>query len=321
MENRLVTLLELSKQIPENYLEEAIESLTEIKEKAEHEAVKVRKPCPHCNSSLVVKNGKKHKKQAYLCRSCGKSFVETTMTARQNSHSSETVWMAVVEDTVDGVSLDETAEKLGISHATAFNMRHKILSALESEEIAKPTSLKGNCEADETYILESVKGKKIPEDYHRKARKHGAKASKRGISNEYVCVCTSVSASGEVVAKSVNRATPSGDEILQVFGARVCEDTLILCDGSKSYNALEDKCNVANTKRINKVNGFHSFIKERENIARGFSTKYLNRYNALFASVYGKSGFAIDEIQKLISAPNNLNSTINDIKTINLLNL
>jgi transposase-like protein len=141
MENKLAKLLEISKQIPEEYLEEAIERLTEIKDKAEREQPKTKGVCPHCGSSAVVRNGHKHKKQAYLCRSCGKSFVETTKTVLENSHSSATVWKAVTQDTASGVPLDETAEKLGLSHTTAFNMRHKILCALEQDELDNPTVL------------------------------------------------------------------------------------------------------------------------------------------------------------------------------------
>jgi transposase-like protein len=30
--------------------------------------------CPYCGSEHIVKNGKKHSKQKYLCRDCKKSF-------------------------------------------------------------------------------------------------------------------------------------------------------------------------------------------------------------------------------------------------------
>jgi len=49
---------------------------------------------------------------------------------------------------------------MGFSHSTAFNYRHKILSALETLETIAPTVLSGVCELDDTYVLESSKGKK-----------------------------------------------------------------------------------------------------------------------------------------------------------------
>ena len=57
-------------------------------------------------------------------------------------------------------------------------MRHKILYCLEGEQADNPKLfelLEGVCEADETYILESVKGRKIPGAYHREAGNTGQK--------------------------------------------------------------------------------------------------------------------------------------------------
>jgi hypothetical protein len=148
-------------------------------------------------------------------------------------------------------------------------MRHKILYCVEQAILNAPIELEGVCEADETYVLESVKGRKIPASYHRKPRKHGAKASKRGISDEYICVCTSVDSDNKCTASVVNRATPSKVEIAQVFADKVSADTAILCDGSNGYDVLDDKCTVAHSKQVNRVNGFHSFIKGRLLAARG----------------------------------------------------
>ncbi|MDR0629944.1 MAG: transposase family protein [Treponema sp.] len=52
---------------------------------------------------------------------------------------------------------------LDLHHETVFHMRHKILYCLEREQADNPKLLEGVCEADETYILERVKGRKIPD--------------------------------------------------------------------------------------------------------------------------------------------------------------
>ena len=317
--SKLVELITLVKKLPESYIDEALEKIKEIKEKADAEEETEEKSCPHCNSKKITRNGKKRRKQAYLCGDCKKSFVSTSKSAIKNSHSGSAVWKQVISDTVAGVSIDKTAENLDLHHETVFNMRHKILYCVEQSLIANPTELTGVCETDETYVLESVKGSKIPKDYHREPRKHGAVASKRGISNEYVCVCTSVTGDGKNVAISANRATPSSQEILGVFGERVNEDTVVLCDGAQSYNVLEDKCTVATTKRINKVNGFHSFIKERLEAARGVATIYLNRYNALFAKVYAADKSVVDDIFELMTSQTGLYNTIAHTQSVNLL--
>jgi transposase-like protein len=319
MERNLKELIALVKELPERYLGEAFDKLKEVKEKAKGEEEADREICPKRGSREIVRNGHKCKKQAYLCKGCGKSFVQTSGSAMENSRSGETVWKQVIRDTVEGVSLDRTAENLDLTHTTVFNRRHKILCCVEQEFKTNPTKLSGVCETDETYVLESLKGRKIPENYYRKPRKHGAVGMKRGLSNEYICLCTSVTEDNRSVSVAVNRATPSKEEILEVFGDRVDEDTLILCEGNKSYDVLETKCRVATSKSVNKVNGFHSFIKERNLRARVLATIYLNRYNALFSRIFANRKTAVDEIYKLMTRQDGNFKSISDIKMMNLL--
>ena len=313
MENKLGKLLDLAKSLPESRLDIAIEKLTEIKRESEKETTKPVPGCPKCGGNSVVRNGHQSGKQQYLCKECGGSFVETTGSAIAHSHSGETVWKQVVRDTIEGKAIDETAAALDLHHETVFNMRHKILYCLEQEQADNPRLLEGVCEADETYILESLKGSKIPDGHRRKARKHGAKAEKRGISNEYVCVCAAVEREGAAFSTAINRATPSKEELLNVFAGHVSGNTFLLCDGSKNYGVLSEKgkCITANANpaspglnNINAVNAYHSFIKGRNRNARGFATKYLNRYNALFSTAFRSSDSVVDGIYKRISAIN-----------------
>jgi len=71
-------------------------------------------------------------------------------------------------------------------------MRHKILAAMERSEIEYHTMLSDVKKCDETFVLKSLKGTEIPTYYWRYSHKHGAKAQKRGISDEYVCICTGI---------------------------------------------------------------------------------------------------------------------------------
>jgi len=311
------------KELPERHFEETFERLSEIKEKAEaeKEAESQIKNCPHCGSVSVVRNGKPGGRQAYLCRDCKKSFMQTTGSAIFNSHGGETVWKQVIRDTVEGISLDNTATSLDLHHSTVFHMRHKILTCLEHSLSAEPVVLSGVCELDETYTLESCKGRKIPENYYRKARKRGGKASKPGLSNEQICICAGVNSDGKSIAITVNRAAPSKAELAQVFAHRITDDTTILCDGSKNYDTFEDSCTVAHVKRPNKVNGLHSFIKERLRSMRGIATIYQNRYNALFAEVYGDLDASVNRIYELMTSCNNSFLPIADVKTNNLCNV
>jgi transposase-like protein len=329
MVTTLKEVLEIVKRLPEKDLAKAKAELEKIKEESE-KAKKTEIPvCPDCKENNVVRNGKRRGKQNYICRSCKRSFVETTKTALFNSHSGEAVWKQVIRDTIEGISLDATAEALEMHHETVFNMRHKILRCIEQEQDLNPPQLTGVCEADETYILENYKGKKLPDDFWRKARKHGAVAQKPGLSNEYICVCAAVERGGKGTAAATGRSQPGGADIVRVLENKVTDDTLVLCDGAKSYGVLESDgiCTVMSTsnndggfKNINDVNGFHSFIKERNRNARGFATKYLNRYNSLFSLTFRKSEFIVDDIYNLLTDMSNRYNTIAISQSQNLFN-
>lgn len=318
MKNSLTELMEIIKRLPEKSVEEMLEKAKEIKEENEkREETRVPK-CPYCEEGKVEKNGKRKGKQRYICRKCKKSFTKRTKTVMENSHSGEAMWKQVIRDTINGVSIDETAENLSMHHETIFNMRHKILYSIETAQKGKKEQLSGVCEVDETYILESHKGKKLPEGFWRKARKHGAKAQKPGLSDEYICICAAVERGGRSSAVATGRSQPTSSDITSVFSGKFTNDALVLCDGAKSYGVLEkDGCTVLNTsnnddgfKKINDVNGFHSFIKERNRIARGFATKYLNRYNALFSLTFRNSEFVVDDIYTMLCDMNNRYYTI-----------
>ena len=252
--------------------------------------------CIYCGSGAVKKDGIQHNKQRYRCKTCGRTFVATSNSVMRGSHFDRDTWKEVIEDTFKGFSIEFTADNLGLSHPTVFYMRHKILLALEQLEKENPTMLKNVQEFDETYVLESMKGKKFDEDATREPRKRGEKAQKRGLSNEQVCIMTGVERKGpSVFATSVNRATPTKAEIKEAFAQHIEDGAIIFTDGAKSYSVLEDayECVVhgmsveemkkSKTANLNNVNSFHSFIKSRYRDYKGVASKYINRYSTLFA--------------------------------------
>ena len=310
----LKDLLGLVKELPEESFSEAYTMLEDLKKRFEEGKESAPVVCLRCGDNNCVKNGKQSGKQTYLCKTCRKGFAETSTSAIQGSHSQSSVWKAVIYDTVHGVSLDETAKNLDLTHQTAFNMRHKILYTIEQAIKASPIILDGTCELDETYVLECEKGTVFSEEHHRPARKNG-KASKRGLSNEQVCICTGITQDGKCIAKSVNRATPGKDDIVQVFGSHLDNDTLILADGNKSYNVLKDRVTVirTNSEDLEKTNRFHSFIKSRIGKYRGVATTYLNRYAALFSESFGKPDSAVNKIYELMTGRNESFSTLDEL--------
>lgn len=154
-------------------------------------------PCPYCGESNIIRYGKKCGKQRFLCKSCNRTFVTTTHTVMSHSRQSAATWGAVIADTIYGRSIDFTTQQLSLSHQCVFDMRHKILTALEENA---ETVLGGVTELDETYVLDYYKGTKFGENSDRSQRKHGAVAEKKrsfsGIClylyrgrTEWLCLC------------------------------------------------------------------------------------------------------------------------------------
>lgn len=262
--------------------------------------------CPNCGTAdHVVRNGHKHHKQAFLCRTCGKSFVTTTNTVLSGSHFDIDVWKKVLSDTLSGVPIDKTSERLGISHKSIFEMRHKIMLVLENFQEDEPTVVEDVIEADETYVADSYKGSKFGLTAPRAPRKRGTAATKRGLSNEKICICTAAQrGSSNLVIRSENRARPSAKNVDDVYRGHVKDGSLMLTDGMNCYPHLEKLlgCTVTNVKKqsgsfynLNTVNNLHSYIKARYVQYRGVATKYLNRYNNVFQMAF-KSKISISDL-------------------------
>lgn len=190
------------------------------------------------------------------------------------------------QDTVHGCAIDYSAKNLGLSHQTVFNMRHKILLALQNDPDSKNILLGEVSELDETFVLDSYKGKQLPEGV---TRKHGAKAQKCGISNEYVYICTGIQRNGTAYAATVNRAKPDAEELTYVFEHHISQGTLILCDGLKSYNAL--------TKVADCIIKDCNQSTEEE---MGVATKYINRYNQLFSAAYRNVDNLVENLKQTL---------------------
>ena len=311
----------------------AILQLLDIVKLMLHSTALEKPCCPYCESGNVIRYGHKCGKQRFLCKHCGRTFVATTHTIMAQSHFNTEVWEEVIRDTVYGNAIDYTAQRLKLNHQTVFNMRHKILIALQQLPETKNILLGEVTELDERFVLDSYKGKQLPDTVNRKARKHGAKAVKRGISNEQVCICAGIQRNGAAYAATINRAKPDANELAELFKAHIAQGTLALCDGLKSYNVLTKiadctvkDCNTSSEEEkcfyhLNTVNGFHSFIKQKYNFYRGVATKYLNRYNVLFSAAYRHVDCLIEKLTKTLLTVGTMNlfHSNKDVKAMELL--
>src|SRR5918911_2535233 len=130
--------------------------------------------CPHCGGRRLQRWGQSHGLPRYRCNGCRRSFNGLTGTPLARLRKKDR-WAAQAEAMLAGESLAKAAKRCGVAASTAFRWRHRFMQA---PALDKPTKLTGIVEADETFILESFKGKRS--DLPRPARKRGGKAVKRG---------------------------------------------------------------------------------------------------------------------------------------------
>jgi transposase-like protein len=130
--------------------------------------------CPHCGGDDIRPWGKASGKPRYRCVGCGRTFNPLTGTPLAGLHYPDR-WRDQARALISGETIAQAAERCGVDYTTAFRWRHRFLEALNRD---RPASLSGIVEADETFILESFKGKRrgLP----RAARKLGRQGQQAG---------------------------------------------------------------------------------------------------------------------------------------------
>jgi transposase-like protein len=240
--------------------------------------------CPHCGGRESMAWGRSHGLERYRCKTCRRTFNAATNTPVARLRKKER-WFAHAQAMIEGVSLAKAADRCGVHSSTAFRWRHRFLSA---PALDKPQRLKGIVEADETFILESFKGRRS--DLPRPARKRGGKAKHPGLFFENIPV---------LVARDRNGATIDGvlpeDTAACVAAAlqeAVTPDNLLVCDGGGAIRAFARQRAIplhvvaapgkpdpaAPDMHINNVNAYHGRLKEWLRPFHGVATKNLPNY-------------------------------------------
>jgi transposase-like protein len=243
-----------------------------------------RNGCPHCGCHNLGRWGHSAGLPRYRCRGCNRSFNALTGTALARLRKKE-LWDTQAQALISGESLAKTAARCGIAASTAFRWRHRFLSAPAHD---KPSRLNGIVEADETFILESFKGRRS--DLPRRARKRGGKASKRGLSVEQIPVLIARDRDGrttDAVLPRLDRAS-----VTAALAGVVTSDNQLCCDGGKAIVGFARRAHIplcilpapggprpdAPNLHINNINAYHGRLKEWLRPFHGVATKYLDRY-------------------------------------------
>ncbi|MBJ8107023.1 MULTISPECIES: IS1595 family transposase [Bacillus cereus group] len=266
---------------PENS-EDISKMVNDIREARFHSGL----ACVHCGGLAVKRNGKYRLRQRYLCRDCGKSFNEMTGSPMAGTHHPHK-WLDYFKMMVEGYTLPKIARELDIHISTAFYWRHKILNAIRS---LGNGILKGIVESDETFILESHKGKK--NIGFRKPRKRGGVAGKRGISKEQICVVVAYDRDGGILSQMAGKGRITAHELNGVLGSNIDTSALLCTDSATNYKTFakmkglqHEAINVRKGTYVRKgiyhiqhVNSYHRRFKEWMNRFQGVATRYLDNY-------------------------------------------
>jgi transposase-like protein len=243
-----------------------------------------RTGCPHCGSQKLHRWGHVSGLPRYRCVDCRRSFNALTGTPLARLRKKEQ-WAAQTQALITGESLVKAAKRCNVAVSTAFRWRHRFLSA---PALDKPSQLTGIVEVDETYILESFKGKRA--GLPRPAHKRGGMAKTRGLSAEQIPVLVARDRLGQttdaVLAKR-DRAS-----VTAALGGVVTPKNQLCCDGGKAIVSFARKAKIpccilpkpggprpeAPNLHINNVNGYHGRLKEWLRPFHGVATEYLDHY-------------------------------------------
>ncbi len=194
-------------------------------------------------------------------------------------------WAEQAKAMIDGVSTAKAALRCGVHYTTAFRWRHRFLASLAGH---KPKAMTGIVEGDETFILESFKGKRSGTP--RKSRKRGGKSAKRGLSAEQIPVIVARDREGvttDAVLERLNRAS-----IAAALGSVVTPANQFCCDGGTAIVAFARRAGIpahilpvpgkpnptAPDFHLNNVNAYHGRLKEWLRRFHGVATKNLPNY-------------------------------------------
>lgn len=240
--------------------------------------------CPHCAGRKLQRWGHASGLPRYRCGDCRRSFNALTGTPLARLRMKER-WADQTQALITGESLAKAAKRCGVDTTTAFRWRHRFLSA---PALDKPHQLTGIVEADETYVLESFKGKRsgLP----RPAHKRGGMAKTRGLSGEQIPVLVARDRSGATTDAVL--AKRDRGSIATALGGVVTPDNQLCCDGGKAIVSFARKAKIprcilpkpggprpgAPDMHINNVNGYHGRLKEWLRPFHGVATEYLDHY-------------------------------------------
>jgi transposase-like protein len=261
------------------------------------QALEKPEACPHCGEEDSIGWGRARGLQRWRCKGCRKTFTAVTNTRAQGLRHRD-AWAEFAAALLDGETLKGIAARCGIHRTTAHRWRTRFLEGL----VAKHGELAGIVEADETYLLHSVKGQPaLRQALGRPPRKRGGKAVRRGLSREQVPVFMAIDRAGQISCRVSDRFNAASAR--EALEAILAEDAILCSDGHTAYRTAANELRVQHERvvhrdggrvrgpfHIQNVNGAHSHFKTWIRRFNGMSTSRLPLFVAWFAWIERNRG-------------------------------
>ncbi|ACV21384.1 Transposase and inactivated derivatives [Slackia heliotrinireducens] len=244
-----------------------------------------RPPCPRCGSGETVGRGRTGAgRRFWECRDCGRKYTSLAGTIFESSKKPLSAWVLFIRLMCYNVQLDAAAELCGMSHQTAWEWRHRVMSTIDGYQ--DRIVLRDKVWIDEMYVTDSdLKG-------------GPGWRPKRGLSKDKVCIAVAIDVHKNVVAVRCGHGKPSARRIKDALQASIAEGSEIFHDMEKSHKSLVkavkgvDRPYKADTKdpeyleKMAMVNNLCSWIRRYLHGYVGMDVKnlqsYLNWYAYLF---------------------------------------
>ncbi|KQQ91644.1 IS1595 family transposase [Massilia sp. Leaf139] len=240
--------------------------------------------CAHCQSRQLYRHGRAHGLQRYRCKNCGRTCNALTGTALARlRHKGR--WLDYLGGMLDSRSIRRSAADHGVAGATSFRWRHRFLDVSKHD---RPQCLAGIAEADEMYMLESHKGSR---QLDRAPRKRGGKATKRGISNEQMCILVARDRTGQTLDWIPGKGALTHAQLHQHLLPRLERDVLLVSDAHAAYRSFARRAGITHEAvnlqagvrvrgaiHVQNVNAYHSRLRGWLLPFRGVASRYLSNY-------------------------------------------
>lgn len=259
------------------------ESLGQVTELIET-AVAPTITCPRCGAAKPHRHGVVDGLQRFRCVTCGRTFNSLTSTPLSRLRKKPR-WLDYLDCILGSTTVRAAARLVGVDKNTSFRWRHRFLDITKHDRQGR---LEGIAEADELYLLESEKGAR---KMNRPARKRGGAATKRGTSDEQVCVLVARDRTGKTFDFVTGRGPVSKRQLHQCLPPILANDVLLVSDANAAYRYFAREAGISHQSvnlragervrgaiHVQNVNAYHSRFREWLHRFHGVATHYLPNY-------------------------------------------